>query len=79
MIFHGAGIGIGVGLSKTCPITRLPENVVVRPFRESHLAVETAFVFDGRFKSGPLKAFPAAVQKCWSKYRPDGSGLPLTA
>lgn len=79
MVFHGAGIGIGVGLSKTCPITQLPNNVVVRPFREPHLAIETAFVFDARFKSGLLKPFPAAVQKCWNRYRPDTGNHSLTA
>jgi DNA-binding transcriptional LysR family regulator len=79
MIFHGEGVGIGVGLSKTCPITRLPDNVVVRAFQESNLVIETAFVFGERFKSGPLKAFPAAVQKCWNKYKPDNSKLSQSA
>lgn len=79
MIFHGAGIGIGEGLTKTRSITRLPDTVVVRPFRETNLAIETAFIFGDMFKSGPLKPFPAAVQKCWNKYRPDSNNLSLTA
>ncbi|HET9281392.1 MAG TPA: LysR family transcriptional regulator [Candidatus Angelobacter sp.] len=78
-VFHGEGIGLGIGLSTTCPIHGLPDCIAVRPFREPNLAIETAFVFGERFKSGPLKAFPAAVLKCWSKYRPNDAGLPLTA
>jgi DNA-binding transcriptional LysR family regulator len=79
MILYGEGIGMGAGLSTTCPVHRLPENIVVRRFREPDLVIETAFVFGERFRSGALKAFPAAVQKCWNKYRPDAPALSLTA
>ena len=78
-VFHGEGIGLGMGLSTTCPVHGLPDDVVVRPFREPDLAVEIAFVFGERFKSGPLKAFPTAVQKCWNKYTPDHSKLSRSA
>lgn len=79
MLFFGAGIGIGVAFRKDCPIARLPDNIVVRPFRETNLAIETAVVFGELFKSGPLKAFPAAVRKCWENYRPGNEPLSSTA
>jgi DNA-binding transcriptional LysR family regulator len=79
MIFHGEGIGLGAALSTTCPIHRLPDRIVVRPFREPDLVIETALVFGQRFLSGPLKAFVTAAEQCWRKYKPGRAPLAVTA
>jgi len=68
MIFHGLGIGIGVGLAKDCQVHRLPENVTVRTFVEPELVIETAMILGERFNSAPLKPFIAAVQQLRHKY-----------
>jgi hypothetical protein len=79
LIFHGKGIGMAAGLSSTCPIHKLPDNVVLRPFHEPDLVVETALVFGEEFSSGPLRLFLPAAERCWQKYKPRKSPLPISA
>ncbi|HET9281391.1 MAG TPA: LysR substrate-binding domain-containing protein [Candidatus Angelobacter sp.] len=69
MVSHAASIGLMPGFSRIPHPDFLPENIVVRDFRDPTLTVEVAMIFGERFNSAYLRSFITAVTKLRDEYR----------
>ncbi len=68
MVLHGVGVGLGVGLSRTCAGLDLPAGLVLRKFTDPQLAIDTGMMFGDKFNSHPLNGYIAAIAKLRDKY-----------
>lgn len=69
MVSHVSGVGLMPGFSRIPHPDFLPENIIVRDFRDPTLAVEVAMIFGERFNSAHFRSLITAITKLRDEYR----------
>jgi DNA-binding transcriptional LysR family regulator len=69
MVSHVTAVGLMPGFSRIPHPDFLPENIVVRDFRDSTLVVEVAMIFGERFNSAHFRSFITAITKLRDEHR----------